>query len=48
MVTSLEYPIHGIYRPAFHNTTNTRLKRVGHGGFEWTEKEMCRFAEDMS
>ncbi len=24
------------------------LKRVGHCGYEWVEKEMCRFAEDMS
>ncbi len=24
------------------------LKRVGHGGYEWVEKEMWRFAEDMS
>ncbi len=21
------------------------MKRVGHGGYEWEEKEMCRFAE---
>ncbi len=32
----------------FHNTTKTCLKRGGHGGYEWVEKEMCRFAEDMS
>ncbi len=31
-----------------HNTTKNCLKRVGHGGYEWLEKEMCRFAEDMS
>ncbi len=24
------------------------LKRVGNGGYEWVEKEMCRFAVDMS
>ncbi len=30
------------------NTTKTCLKRVGHGGYEWVEKEMWRFAEDMS
>ncbi len=23
-----------------HNTTLTCLKRVGHGGYEWEEKEM--------
>ncbi len=34
--------------PVFHNTTKTCLKGVGHGGYEWVEKEMCRFAEDMS
>ncbi len=34
--------------PAFHNTNKTCLKRVGHCGYEWVEKEMCRFAEDMS
>ncbi len=33
--------------PAFQNTTKTCLKRVGHGGDEWVEKEMCRFAEDI-
>ncbi len=32
----------------FHNTTKTCLKRVGHCGNEWVEKEKCRFAEDMS
>ncbi len=32
----------------FHDTIKTCLKRVGHCGFEWVEKEMCRFAEDMS
>ncbi len=26
----------------------TCLKRVGHGGYEWVEKEMCQFVEDMS
>ncbi len=26
----------------------TCLKRVWHCGYEWVEKEMCRFAEDMS
>ncbi len=34
--------------PVFHNTFKTCLKRVGHGGYEWVEKEMFRFAEDMS
>ncbi len=34
--------------PIFHYTIKTCLKRVGHCGFEWVEKEMCRFAEDMS
>ncbi len=34
--------------PVFHNTIKTCLKRVGHFGYEWVEKEMCRFAEDMS
>ncbi len=24
------------------------VKRVGHDGYEWVEKEMCWFAEDMS
>ncbi len=33
---------------AFHNTTTTCLKKVGRGGYEWVEKEMWRFAEDMS
>ncbi len=31
-----------------YNTTKTWLKIVGHGGYEWVENEMCRFAEDMS
>ncbi len=34
--------------PVFHNTSKTCLKRVGHCGPEWVEKEMCRFAEDMT
>ncbi len=34
--------------PVFHNTTKACLKREGHGGYEWVEEEMCRFAEDMS
>ncbi len=34
--------------PVFHYTSKTCLKRVWHGGYEWEEKEMCRFAEDMS
>ncbi len=34
--------------PAFHNTIKTCLKRVKQGGYEKLEKEMCRFAEDMS
>ncbi len=34
--------------PVFHNTTKTCLKGVGHGGYEWVEKVMCRFAEEMS
>ncbi len=34
--------------PVFHKTTKTCLKSVGHGGHEWVEKEMCRFADDMS
>ncbi len=29
-------------------TIKTCLKRVEHGGYEWVEKEMCRFAQDMS
>ncbi len=34
--------------PAFHYTNKTCLKTVGYCGYEWVEKEMCRFAEDMS
>ncbi len=34
--------------PVFHYTSKTCLKTVGHGGYEWVEKEMCRFAEDIS
>ncbi len=34
--------------PVFHNTIKICLKRVGHGGYEWEEKKMCQFAEDMS
>ncbi len=34
--------------PVFHNTNKTCLKTVGHCGYEWVEKEMGRFAEDMS
>ncbi len=33
--------------PIVHNTTKTCLMKVGHGGYEWVEKEMYRFAEDM-
>ncbi len=32
----------------FHNITKTCLKRLGHGGYEWVEKEVGGFAEDMS
>ncbi len=32
----------------FHYTIETCLKRIGHGGYELLEKEMCRFAEVMS
>ncbi len=34
--------------PVFHNTIKTCLKAVGYCGYEGAEKEMCRFAEDMS
>ncbi len=34
--------------PAFHYTNKTCLKTVGHCGYEWVEKEMGWFAEDMS
>ncbi len=34
--------------PVFHDTIYICLKRVGHDGYEWVEKEMCRFAEGMS
>ncbi len=34
--------------PVIHNTIKTCLKIVGQCGYEYVEKEMCRFAEDMS
>ncbi len=34
--------------PVFHNTIKICVKCLGYCGFEWVEKEMCRFAEDMS
>ncbi len=34
--------------PVYHYTIRTYLKRVGHCGYEWAEKEMGRFVEDMS
>ncbi len=34
--------------PVFHYTTKTCLKKVGNCAYELEEKEMCRFAEDMS
>ncbi len=34
--------------PVFHYTIQAYLKRVRHCGYEWMEKEVCRFAEDMS
>ncbi len=34
--------------PVFHYTFKTCLRRVWHCGYEWVEKEMCRFAVDMS
>ncbi len=34
--------------PVFHNTIKNCLKRIGNGRYEWEEKEMCPFAEDMS
>ncbi len=39
-----------IYRPSLSSifTIKTYLNRVGHCGYEWMEKEMGRFAEDMS
>ncbi len=33
---------------AFRYTNKTCLKKVGRCGYEWVEKEMGRFAEDMS
>ncbi len=30
--------------PIFHYTVKTCLKRVRYCGYEWVEKEMCRFA----
>ncbi len=33
--------------PVFHYTIKTCLKRVENCGYEWMEKEMCRFADDM-
>ncbi len=33
--------------PVLRYTTKTCLKWVGNGGYEWVEKEMCRFTEDM-
>ncbi len=32
----------------YHNTIETCLKRIGHGGYEKWKKKMCRFVEDMS
>ncbi len=37
-----------IIGPVFHNTIKTCLKKVGHGDYEWEEKELCRLTEDMS
>ncbi len=34
--------------PVFRHATKTCLKREGHCGDDWVEKELCRFAEDMS
>ncbi len=34
--------------PVFHNTYKTCLNRITQSGYEWVEKGMCRFAEDMS
>ncbi len=34
--------------PVFHYTNQTCSKTVGHCGYEWVEKEMDWFAEDMS
>ncbi len=43
------YPIHNTFiGPVLHDTIKTCLKRVGQGSYERVEKEMCRFAEDMS
>ncbi len=48
----LEGYLVGVYMvfidPVFHNTSKTCLKRIAQSGNEWVEKEMCRFAEDMS
>ncbi len=41
-------PYMGFIGPVFHYTNKTCLKREGHCGYEREEKEMCRFAEDMS
>ncbi len=34
--------------PVFHNIIKTCLKMVGYSGYEWDEKEIYRFAEDMN
>ncbi len=57
MMTLRGHPLHGIsyhiiiltylitYYLIYHNLIEKCLKRIGHGAYE---KEMCRFAEDMS
>ncbi len=42
------YPYIAFIGLIFHNTIETCLKRIEHGGYELLENEMCRFAEDMS
>ncbi len=43
----LEGDLVGVPHIWYYYTIKTYLKRVGHCGYEWVEKEMGRFAEDM-
>ncbi len=47
-VTSWRYPAHGIFGQVYLNTMKTNVNSAGHGGYDWVEKQMCRFAEGMS
>ncbi len=37
-----------LFGSTFDKTIESNLKRIGHGDYEYMDKDKCRFAENMS